>query len=333
MNILVIGGSGLFGGKTLLHLAQDEAISQVVSMDVVPPREWIMKSIEKHADKFHFVRGDVSQLEDILNAMRLYSIDRVVNLAFLLPGAVEDNPRLSVKVNQMGMCNVFEAARLLGVSRVVFASSEGVYGPQDEYGDREVTEDDPMHPQSAYAMAKQLSEVLAAQYAELYGMNFTALRPPIGYGHGGQAPNIIKWFSDIVSLPAVGKPFSVEIDGTSLHSLASADDVAEFIKILIKVPSSPHAAYNIGGPPANLRIVADVVRKYIPDARIEFGNEPVLIESARKGLPWKLSMARAREDFGFSCMPLEEAVLIHINDARREAGLKLMTCPPKSVQH
>ena len=35
-----------------------------------------------------------------------------------------------------------------------------------------------------------------------------------------------------------------------------------------------------------------------------------------------LSMARAREDFGFSCMPLEEAVLIHINDARQDAGLK-----------
>jgi nucleoside-diphosphate-sugar epimerase len=322
MNILVIGGSGLFGGKTLLHLVQDEEVSRVVSMDVVSPKEWIMKSIEKHADKFHFVHGDVSQLEDILSIMKLYSIDRVVNLAFLLPGAVEANPRLSVKVNQLGMCNVFEAARIMNVSRVFYASSEGVYGPQDEYGDREVTEDDPMHPQSAYAIAKQLSEILAAQYVEKYGMHITAIRPPIGYGHGGQAPNVIKWFSDIVSLPAVGKPFSVEVDGTSLHSLASADDVAAFIKILIKAPSSPHAAYNLGGPPTSLRTVAEVVRCYIPDARIEFGSQPQVIDSARGGIPWKLSMARAKEDFGFSCMPLKESVLIHINDARLEAGLK-----------
>ena len=322
MNILVIGGSGLLGRKTVLHLLQDDETSRVVSMDVSPPKDWIMKSMEKHADKFHFVHGDVSQLEDILSIMKLYSIDKVVNLAFILPGAVEANPRLSVKVNQLGMCNVFEAARLLDVSRVVYASSEGVYGPQDEYGDREVTEDDPMHPQSAYAITKQLSEILAARYAELYGLSFTAIRPPVIYGHGGLIPNVVKWFSDIVSLPAIGKHFSVDVDGMSLHSLASADDVAEFIKILIKAPSSPHAAYNVGGPPTNLRDVAEVVRGYIPDARIEFGNQPQFIDSAGRGIPWKLSMARAKEDFGFSCMPLEAAVSLHINDARTEAGLQ-----------
>jgi nucleoside-diphosphate-sugar epimerase len=322
MNILVIGGSGLFGGKTLLHLMQDPEVANVVNMDVASPKTWIMKSFEKHAEKFRFVRGDVSQLEDILNVIKSDSIDRVVNLAFLLPGDVEANPRLSVKVNQLGMCNVFEAARLSGIRRIIYASSEGVYGPQEEYGDREVTEDDTLHPQSAYAIGKQLSEILAAQYAGLYGMNFTAIRPPIGYGHGGQKPNIIKWFSEIISLPAVGKAFKLEADGTSLHSLASADDVAEFIRILVKAPSSPHPAYNIGGPPNSLRNVADVVRRYITDAKIEFGTRPVSIDSARGGLPWRLSMARAMDDFRFSCMPLEKAVLIHINDARSEAGMK-----------
>lgn len=321
MNVLVIGGSGLFGGKTVLHLLRDEEISRVVSMDVVPPKAWLMACYERYAGKFDFVSGDVSEIEDILSAIKSYSIDRLINLAFILPGAVEENPRLSVKVNQLGMCNAFEAARLMGITRVVYASSEGVYGPQEEYGERDVTEDDPMHPQSAYAMAKQLSEVLAAQYAENYKMNFTAIRPPIGYGHGGLRPNVIKWFSDIVSLPAVGKPFSVEVDGNSLHSLASADDVAALLRILIKLPSSSNSAYNIGGPPTSLRQVADVVRKYISDARIEFGEQSLSLESARGGIPYRLSMERAREDFGFSCVPLEEAVSIHINDARAEAGL------------
>jgi nucleoside-diphosphate-sugar epimerase len=171
-------------------------------------------------------------------------------------------------------------------------------------------------------MAKQLSEVLAGLYAEKYKMNFTAIRPPIGYGHGGQRPNVIKWFSDITSLPAVGKPFSVEVDGNSRHSLASADDVAELIRVLAKLPSSPHSAYNIGGAPTSLRMVADVVHQYIPDAEIEFGSQSISLESARGGIPYLLSMARAGEDLGVSCMPLEEAVLIHINDARAEAGLE-----------
>jgi len=35
-------------------------------------------------------------------------------------------------------------------------------------------------------------------------------------------------------------------------------------------------------------------------------------------------MVRAIEDFGFSCMPLEDAIKIHINDARLEAGMDPM---------
>lgn len=322
MNVLVIGGNGLFGRKTVLHLLQDKEVSSVVSMDVTQPKEWLLKEIDAYKDKFRFVRGDVGQLEDILNAIKLYSIDRLINWAFLLPGVVEGNPRLSVKVNALGMCNAFEAARLTGISRVVYASSEGVYGPQDEYGDREVTEEDPMHPGSAYALMKQFAEILAAEYTQQYGMKFTALRPTIGYGHGGLTPLLIKQFGDICSLPAIGKPISFDADGTSTSSLASADDVAALTRILIKAPSSPHTAYNVGGPPTSFQDVARVVRKYVPDAKITFGKQAPPADRGKRGIPWRISMARAKEDFGFTMLPLEEAVLIVMNDARTEAGLE-----------
>ena len=324
MNVLVIGGNGLFGRKTVLKLLQDTDISRVVSMDVIPPKEWIIPRYREFDEKFAFYRGDVSDLEDILNAIRVYEIDKIVNWAFLLPGDIEGNPRLSVKVNELGMCNVFEAARLAGISRVIYASSWGVYGPQDEYGDRDVTEDDHLHPGSAYALTKQLSEILADQYTELYGINFTALRPTIAFGHGGRTPLMIKNYSDLVSLPAAGKPFSIGEDGTSKTSLFTPDDIAAFTGLLLHVDASPHPAYNIGGPPTSMRQVADAVRKYIPDVKIEFGNIAPPENRGKFGIPWRASSERAREDFGFSLLPLEEAVLIHINDARSEAGLELI---------
>ena len=324
MNVLVIGGNGLFGRKTVLKLLQDTDISRVVSMDVIPPKEWIIPRYREFDEKFAFYRGDVSDLEDILNAIRVYEIDKIVNWAFLLPGDIEGNPRLSVKVNELGMCNVFEAARLAGISRVIYASSWGVYGPQDEYGDRDITEDDHLHPGSAYALTKQLSEILADQYTELYGINFTALRPTIAFGHGGRTPLMIKNYSDLVSLPAVGKPFSIGEDGTSKTSLFTPDDIAAFTGLLLHVDASPHPAYNIGGPPTSMRQVADAVCKYIPDAKIEFGNIAPPENRGKFGIPWRASSERAREDFGFSLLPLEEAVLIHINDARSEAGLELI---------
>ena len=111
-------------------------------------------------------------------------------------------------------------------------------------------------------------------------------------------------------------------DGKGLSSLVSADDVAEFTKILIKAPSSPHPVYNVGGPPKSPRDLAEAVKKYIPEAKITFGKRPMMDKEGKTGLPWLVSEKRAKKDFGFSCLPIEKAVLIHINDARLEAGLK-----------
>ncbi len=323
MNILVLGGGGLFGRKTMVQLVRDPDVSLAVSMDVVPTREWVMKEIGPHKDKFRFVHGDVSNLDEILSAIKTFSIDHIINWAFILPGeTLQSNPRLGVKVNELGMCNSFEAARLMGIKRVVYASSEGVYGPQDDYGDRPVTEDDRMRPGSIYALAKQMSEMLADQYGRLFGISFTALRPHIGYGHGGLTPPQIKQFCDLVSWPAVGKPFSVSADGTNTVSLTAADDVATLSRMLIKMPSSPHSAYNVGGPPTSMRDVAKVVKKLFPDAKIEFGKDPPPPDRGKTGIPWILSCERAKKDLGFEVLPLEQAVLIHANDARIDAGLE-----------
>jgi nucleoside-diphosphate-sugar epimerase len=114
----------------------------------------------------------------------------------------------------------------------------------------------------------------------------------------------------------VGKPLAYDIDGRSLWSLTSPDDIGAFTRLLLRAESSPHPAYNVGGPPTTLQDVATVVRSYLPDAQISFGEE-----KGKEELPWLYSAALAKEDFGFAQMPLEEAVLIHLNDARLEAGL------------
>lgn len=319
MNVLVIGGSGQFGRKTVARLLRDPDVARVVSMDVAPPAEWFLKSVKAYLDKFQFVRGDISQLEDLLDIIARYSIDRLVNWAMVM--SLDPMPRLNTKVGVLGMCNVFEAARLSGIKRVVYASSETVYGSQEDYGDRDVVEDDRLYmgPGHFYAMAKRLAEIMAAEYSELYGLNCTGLRPCIVFGHGAKAPFVVRWFADMVSLPAVGKPVAYDIDGNSLWSLLTPDDIGEFTARLLHAPSSPHPVYNLGGPPSCLRDVADAVRSYLPDADITFGDE-----RGREELPWRVSCARAKEDFDFEVIPLREAVLVHINDARAEAGMPLI---------
>lgn len=323
MKVLILGGNGLFGRKTAIRLSKDPDVELVVCADVTSPKDWVIKAVEANKDKVRFVRTDITELEDILNTIKVHGIDRIVNWAFLLPGVTEGLPRLSTKVNALGMCNAFEAARLMGIDRVVYASSSGVYGAQSEYGDRDVTEDDMMHPSSGYALMKQFSEILAAQYTTRYGLSLSGLRPTIGYGHGALNPQVIKWYSDLCSLPAVGQTFSIPADGTGIASLASADDVAGITQKLLHMDSSPHTAYNVGGPPTSLKEVADVVRGYVPDAKIEFGSQaPPLPGRLFGGPPARVSMARAKEDLGFEMLPLKEAVRLTMNDARLEAGME-----------
>jgi UDP-glucose 4-epimerase len=313
---LVIGGSGLLGKKSVQALLRDADFDGVVSLDIVPPSASFLRTIEAYAGRFKYMQGDVSRLEDILAAASENGVDRMANWAMVLSKA--PNPRLNTKVGLLGMCNVFEAARLLGIKRVVYASSETVYGEQADYGEREVVEDDRLLPYtgSFYALAKCLTEVVASQYRELYGIQSTALRPVIGFGHGGKEPKFVRWFSEIVSLPAVGKPARFECTGDALFSLVTTDDVAEFARRALRTDSSPHEAYNLGGPPCSLRDVATAVRKFIPDAQITFGSEPVACE-----LPWKVNCDRAKEDYGFTPISLDDAVLSHANEARFEAGL------------
>lgn len=317
MRALVIGGSGLFGKKTCLTLLRDRDFDKVVSLDVVPPPAIFYENIEPFADRFAFVPGDISRLEHVMNTARLHAVDRIVNWAMIL--SQDPNPRLNTMVGCLGACNVWEAARLLGIKRVVYASSETVYGEQKDYGDREVNEDDRLLPftGSFYALSKCLAEVMAAQYHELYGIESTALRPAVGYGHGGKDPKFVRWPSELVSFAAVGRPVAFECSGDWLFSLVLSDDVAEFARLALKSTSSPHSAYNLGGPPTTFKDMAAAVKKFIPDAQITFGSEPENCE-----LPWKYNCDRAKEDYGFSVTPLEEGVLKHINEARAEAGMK-----------
>jgi UDP-glucose 4-epimerase len=320
MKVLVIGGSGLFGRKTISHLLADPDVSRVVCLDLVSPKEWFLKLIGRYSGKFQFVRGDVSNLEDILNAMALYPVDSVVNWAFVMGVETPNAPRLAAKVNALGMCNSFEAARLMGANRVIYASSQTVYGPWPMYGDREVTEDDQTNPTHSYAVCKLFAEILAGQYTAKYGMAFTGLRPTVGYGHGSRPDTVQYWWSDIPSAVAVGKPYAMGTDGKNLSSLVSADDVGEFTRILLHAPSSPHPVYNVGGPPTSPRDMAEALRKLIPEAKITFGEKPLEMRGHGMPWPWKISSARAEADFHFKCYPLAKSLLFHINDARLEAG-------------
>ena len=85
-----------------------------------------------------------------MEAINNHQVDRIVHMAALLPPDTEDRPHYAMQVNIGGTNNVFEGARWTGIQRVVYASSIAVYGVQNTFGQRPITEDDLTDPVNVY---------------------------------------------------------------------------------------------------------------------------------------------------------------------------------------
>ena len=136
MSILVIGGTGFIGPRLIRRLI--ERGQSVVCMDVNLTPASPYASMPSQAT---VIRGDVTRFEDVMRAVLEVKPERMINLAYGL-GAGEGNPHQVMLLDVLGMDNCFEAARLGGVRRVVYASSVAVSGLQSRFGDRLVNEDD-----------------------------------------------------------------------------------------------------------------------------------------------------------------------------------------------
>jgi uronate dehydrogenase len=102
--------------------------------------------------------------------------------------------------NIIGTYNLFEAARLAGVKRVIFASSNHVIGYYRAAQTIGVSE--PERPDSRYGVSKAYGEALGRLYADKYGLEVACLRIGSFRARPGDARQLATWIShrDMVEL-------------------------------------------------------------------------------------------------------------------------------------
>jgi len=313
MAILVIGGTGFIGPRAIRRLI--ERGEEVVCMDINPHSD----QLSGMGERLKVMYGDVTSFEDVVKAILETKPDRIINLAYLLPVVgTEDRPHFDTRLNIMGMDNCFEAARVCGVNRVVYASSIAVSGQQSNFGDREVNEDDPMYGTSQYAMHKIFNEFQASKYIENYGMAITGIRPANVTG-----PDKFRGSVDhvrCITLPARGEPVSFphkEIMRLPIH----VEDIAEaFVRVLL-ADSSHYPVYNSGGHAISLGGLAEMVKEFLPDSQITFDNEGGRELSGN----YMVDNSRLRDEFEIEYAPFRQRVLEIINEVRMDSGLPMVT--------
>jgi UDP-glucose 4-epimerase len=314
MKVLVTGGAGFIGAAVVRNLLARK-------MPVVIGEHRPDASVLAQLEGATFEAMDVADAQSIERAfVRHPDITHCIHLAYLMSAEVEADMALGVKVNLLGMANMFEAALRHQLARVVFTSSETVYGAsQAVYGDRPVVEDDYCGPEDhffTYGVMKILDEFMARKYVERHGVSIACVRPAVVFGHGRKRGSVL-WAETFATEPALGRTAKLPFSRRSRDTWIYKDDCAEQIVRLAMKPSLARFAYNNGGASVTAEELAAAVRRWLPEAQFEFDET----KPATPLIDWQ-DGRRLEAEIDFTPRALIDGVRAHINEARTEAGLK-----------
>jgi nucleoside-diphosphate-sugar epimerase len=163
-HVVVTGGSGKAGRAVV-----DELVGhgyEVLSVDTV--RSAAVACEQRQAD--------LTDFGETVEALR--GAEAVVHLAAIpAPGLRPDE--LTFRANTTSTYNVMSAAPLLGLARVVWASSETILGlpfEREHPAYAPMDEEHPPLPESSYALSKLVSEEMARQFSRWTGLPYVGLR-------------------------------------------------------------------------------------------------------------------------------------------------------------
>jgi UDP-glucose 4-epimerase len=246
--ILVTGGAGFVGSHVVDQLVR--AGARVTVLDDLS---------SGHEDNLAGVRDDVELVHgSILDQELLHGAARGADAICHQAAQLEiirciEEPLEDLRSNAEGTLNILEAARALGIGRVVYASSACVYGqarhtPQSE--------DHPKQPNWPYGVSKLAAEHYARLYGEYYGIETAGLRYSIVYG-----PR--EWYGRVMTAflrrGLDGDP-PVVWGGQQIRDFVYVEDIAAANLACLEADALPALAYNLStGRGTTIRELADAV--------------------------------------------------------------------------
>ena len=317
MTVLVTGGLGFIGSKVVLQLLKKDIDVLVTDLDIVKNKDKLERNIlkiGKNKDKVKYQKLDITNYKEIENIFQNNKIDSVINLAYGIGTICEENPLLASKINIVGTTSIFEMIVKYKIRRLVFASSETVYGAYQEYfGNRAVTEEDYSGINNhfyTYGVMKLLNEFMAEKYIKKHGCSIAYTRPSVVFGYGRQN-TAINWAEDFAAKPALGQAAHLPFSKKNRDNWIYVDDCAEQLVRLALKETLNYSCFNTGAETLDGSQLEATVKKIIPDAEIYFDENvkstPLIDDQNDE---------RIRKEIDFNPRSFEEGVKCLIQDVR-----------------
>lgn len=272
---MITGGTGFLGSHLARHLVREKQRDDVVLFDSLPALE----RIADLTDEVTIVRGDILEIKSLIETMRRHDVQRVVHLAYLAGGEIAPGQAVPyVRVQCLGTTNVFEAARIQGVERVVNASSVAVYG---KARDGSLDETAAIYPDRPYASCKAWGEQLSETFNG-WGMEIVSLRVASSMGHGrldraSLAHGLIEQRVNYMAAPelvALGRP-ALMPPGDQVCDFIHVRDTAEGFWCALTAARPRHHIYNLRSEQVPAREITAAIRAAVPEADMTVSPEPV----------------------------------------------------------
>ena len=313
MAYLITGGFGCIGTyviRDLLNAGEDIVVYDSV-YDLTIPK--LVLSAEQ-LEQFTFVQGDITDLPHVLRTIKERDIDRIIHLASWQVPACQANPSQALKIVCEGTINMFEAAHLLNLKRVVWASSVAVFGSPEDYNFQPIDNDAPHFPKFIYGACKSLNERYATHYFNEYGVDTIGLRFTAVYGVG-RTRGMSSFSTKMIENVALGHPAVVPF-GDDTIDWQYVEDVSRSIVMSCTCPPTKTHAFSVKGGLRSVKEGVTYLKQIVPDAQIT-------LEPGVFGISWDYDATPIAEEIGFTpAYTMEQGILKTLNRFRELAGLE-----------
>lgn len=186
--ILVTGADGFIGSHLTESLVRaGQKVRAFVLYNSFNSWGWLDRCSDDVRGHFEVFAGDIRDPNGVRNALN--GCESVLHLAALIAIPYSyHSPDTYVDTNIKGTLNVVQAARDLGIRKIVHTSTSEVYGTARFVP---ITEDHPLQGQSPYSATKIGADQIALSFHRSFGTPVTVLRPFNAYGPRQSARAVI----------------------------------------------------------------------------------------------------------------------------------------------